>query len=105
MGLSSSGIGSGLDVAGLVNKLVAAERAPAENRMATQESGLKAQLSAFGQIRGALDKLKTALDALKAPSLLSATTATTTDATRFAASTPYSRKRPPSSIAQMPVMV
>ena len=85
--LSSGGIGSGLDVAGLVNQLISAERAPAEARLASKESGLKAQLSAFGLIRSALDKLKTALDALKSPTLLNAVAASSADATRFTAST------------------
>jgi flagellar hook-associated protein 2 len=86
-GLRAPGIGSGLDVAGLVNQLITAERAPAEARFASKESGLKAQLSAFGQLRSALDTLKTALDALKSPTLLSAVTASSADSTRFTAST------------------
>lgn len=85
--LTSSGIGSGLDVAGLVNKLVAAERTPVESRLAARETGLQARLSAFGQIRGALDKLKTALDALNAPTLLNSVQAGSADDTRFTAST------------------
>lgn len=85
--LTSGGIGSGLDVAGLVNQLIAAERTPAEKRLAGKEADLKAQLSAFGQIRSALDKLKTALDALKAPTLLNTVAASSADGTRFTAST------------------
>ena len=85
--LTSSGIGSGLDVAGLVNKLVAAERTPVESRLATKETGLQARLSAFGQIRGALDKLKSALDALKSPTLLNSVQASSADDTRFTVST------------------
>ncbi|MFZ5493168.1 MAG: flagellar filament capping protein FliD [Pseudomonadota bacterium] len=86
-GLRAPGIGSGLDVTSLVNQLLSAERAPAEARFASKESGLKAQLSAFGQLRSALDTLKTALDALKSPTLLSAVTASSADSTRFTAST------------------
>lgn len=85
--LSSSGIGSGLDVAGLVKKLVSAERTPVESRLAAKETGLQARLSAFGQIRGALDKLKTALDALNSPTLLNSVQASSADDTRFTAST------------------
>lgn len=85
--LSSSGIGSGLDVAGLVNKLVTAERTPIETRLATQETNLKAQLSGFGLISSALDQLKTALDNINAPALLNAFRASSGDSTRFTAST------------------
>lgn len=85
--LTSSGIGSGLDVAGLVNKLIAAERTPVESRLATKETGLQARLSAFGQIRGALDKLKSALDALKSPTLLNSVQASSANDTRFTVST------------------
>ena len=85
--LSSSGVGSGLDVAGLVNKLVTAERTPIETRLSTQETDLKAQLSGFGQISSALDKLKTALDAINAPTLLNSYQASSGDSTRFTATT------------------
>ena len=36
--LSSAGVGSGLDIASLVNQLVAAERAPTAQRLARQLS-------------------------------------------------------------------
>ena len=73
-GLSSAGIGSGLDVAGLVSKLIDAERTPVLTRLAGKEATLQAQLSGFGLLRGALDKLKSALDGLAAPTLLTAYT-------------------------------
>ena len=85
-GLSSSGIGSGLDVAGLVSKLIDAERTPMLTRLAGKEGTLQAQLSGFGLLRGALDGVKSALGALDAPTLFTANKAVSADDTRFTAS-------------------
>lgn len=59
--ISSAGIGSGLDVNGLVTQLVAAERAPTDQRFAKIESTTKAQISAFGALRSGLAGLESAL--------------------------------------------
>jgi len=61
----SSGVGSGLDVAGLVSQLVAAEGAPASARYDREEASLQAELSAFGSLRSSLDELRSALGSLK----------------------------------------
>jgi flagellar hook-associated protein 2 len=63
--LQAGGIGSGLDVAGLVSQLVAAERDPVANRLDLRESELNAKLSAWGQVKSALGSLQTALEDLK----------------------------------------
>ncbi len=62
--ISSAGIGSGLDIDSLVSKLMAAERAPAENRISTNETKTKAQISAFGAIKSAMTGLEEALKKL-----------------------------------------
>ena len=62
--ISSPGIGSGLDVAGLVNQLVAAERLPAAQRLDTVEKRFKAQLSAIGTLKGALSTFQSSLSNL-----------------------------------------
>lgn len=62
--LSSPGIGSGLNVNQLVGQLVAAERAPQERRIARLEADARADLAAFGQVRGALSALQAAANAL-----------------------------------------
>lgn len=59
--ISSAGIGSGLDVHGLVAQLVAAERAPTDQRFAKIENTTKAQISAFGALRSGLSGLESAL--------------------------------------------
>jgi len=62
--ITASGIGSGLDIEGLVSQLVAAERAPTENRLNRQDARVEAQLSAFGTFKSALASLQDSLAAL-----------------------------------------
>ncbi len=59
-----TGIGSGLDIDSLVSQLVAAERAPRENRLLRQEASITSELSAFGSLKGALGGVQSALEAL-----------------------------------------
>lgn len=61
MAISSPGVGSGLDVNLLVSQLVAAERAPGEQRLQRFESAAKAQISAFGALKSALAGLQGAV--------------------------------------------
>lgn len=61
----SAGIGSGLDVNSLVSQLMAAERAPADNRLNSDTSSTNAQISAFGALSSVMSGLQTALDAFK----------------------------------------
>ncbi|NNC76704.1 MAG: flagellar filament capping protein FliD [Woeseiaceae bacterium] len=63
----STGIGSGLDIAGIVQNLVAAEGQPVETRIGQQEVRAQAKLSAFGSLKSALSDLRDKLDALKTP--------------------------------------
>lgn len=62
MAISAPGAGSGLDIHSLVQQLIAAERAPAEQRLARMESETRAQISAFGQLQSALSKLESVLE-------------------------------------------
>jgi flagellar hook-associated protein 2 len=61
--ITTSGV-SGLDVSGLVTKLVAAERAPYDNRIASAESKLTTEFSAMAQLKGAMAALQSALGSL-----------------------------------------
>lgn len=56
--VSVPGIGSGLDVDGIVSQLVAVEIQPKSARLDQREGKLQAQLSAIGALKGALDKLR-----------------------------------------------
>jgi flagellar hook-associated protein 2 len=68
------GIGSGLDISGMVSSLVAADRKPADNALNLQQSKAKMQLSAIGTVKSAFDTLNTALKALKANTAFDART-------------------------------
>ncbi|KAA9001578.1 flagellar filament capping protein FliD [Stenotrophomonas cyclobalanopsidis] len=72
------GIGSGLDISGMVSQLVAADRKPADNALNLQQSKAKLQLSSVGTITAAFDKLKTSLNALKAATAFDTRTVTAT---------------------------
>lgn len=61
MAISATGIGSGIDVKGLVEQLVSAERQPVANRLTTREARANSQLSALGQLKGALAALRDAV--------------------------------------------
>jgi flagellar hook-associated protein 2 len=65
---SLGGIGSGLDIQGLVSQLVAAERAPQAQRLSRVESTTKSQLSSLGSISSVLASLKSAATAFSSAS-------------------------------------
>lgn len=61
----SSGIGSGLDIAGIVQQLVAAEGQPVATRLGQQEARAQAKLSAFGSLKSVLADLRDKLNVMK----------------------------------------
>jgi flagellar hook-associated protein 2 len=63
--ITSSGSGSGLDIAGIVDQLVAAERAPIANRLTAKESKANEMLSALGKFRSSLASFQDSLKTLK----------------------------------------
>ncbi|HEX7036412.1 MAG TPA: flagellar filament capping protein FliD [Pseudomonadales bacterium] len=67
-GISSLGVGSGIDIRSLVDQLVAAEEAPAKNRLDRQETTLQAKLSAFGTLKAAMSALQTVIEKLSSAS-------------------------------------
>jgi flagellar hook-associated protein 2 len=88
--IASSGVGSGLDVAGLVQKLIQAEGQPKTLRLNTDEAKVQAKLSALGSLQSALASFRDTVGVLKNidrfqgrqttvsdPDFLSATAATT----------------------------
>lgn len=79
MALQSPGLGSGLDVNSLVTQLVAAERAPAQQRLTRAESGIDTKLSALGALRGALSGFQSSVAALRTESQLLARKAEVAD--------------------------
>lgn len=70
MAISSSlGIGSGMDINGIVNQLIAAEGQPQFAAVTRQETAAKAQLSGLGSLKSALSTFQTAVRKLKDSSL------------------------------------
>lgn len=84
--LSSTGIGSGLDVAGILDRLMAVEQRPL-NLLQQQASTLNTRLSNVGKLQGHFSALRDKANALTAPNLWSSTTATSGDAAAVKVST------------------
>jgi len=84
--IQSLGIGSGLDVNSLVTKLVAAERAPVDNRLTRQASDVATQVSALGTLKGALSAFQTAIGPLASGEQFAARSATSGNTDVFTAS-------------------
>lgn len=87
MGISATGLGSGLDTKSIVDQLVAAERQPQATRLAAQEARATAQLTAVGRLKGALSTFQSALGGLTDLSAFQKRTAKVSDAEYFSAST------------------
>lgn len=77
-GISSAGIGSGLDINSLVTQLMNAERQPL-NALSTKKSQTNQKISAFGQIKGAISSLQSALSSLKSGTAFDVFKATSSD--------------------------
>jgi len=83
--LATPGIGSGLDINGLVSKLMAVEQQPL-NQLSTKQTSFQSKLSTYGSLKGVLSSLQTAAKALETKSNLSITKATSADTTVLSAS-------------------
>lgn len=64
-GISSAGLGSGLDINSLVSQLVQAERAPASGRLTTRETRVSSKLSAYGTLKSTIAEFQESLKKLK----------------------------------------
>jgi flagellar hook-associated protein 2 len=63
-GISSLGVGSGIDIRNIVDQLIAAERAPVQNRLDRKETTLQAEMSSYGTLKSALSEFQTAVGKL-----------------------------------------
>lgn len=63
-GISSLGVGSGIDIRALVDQLVEAEQTPVKSRLDRRETTLQAELSSFGVLKSALSEFSAAVDSL-----------------------------------------
>jgi flagellar hook-associated protein 2 len=85
--ITSTGIGSGLDISAIVSSLTSAYGAAQNAQLASQSSTLDAQVSAYGTFSSALDTLQQALPALEDPSQLAGFDATVADKSIASATT------------------
>ncbi len=76
--ISSTGARSGLDLQGIIDATLQAERVPKKNRLDQQEGRLTVELSAVGEMRSALSKLQESAEKLTDGSLFSAMKASVT---------------------------
>jgi flagellar hook-associated protein 2 len=83
--ITSSGVGSGIDIEGLISKLVAAEGQPVQNRLNSREARLQAQLSALGTFQGAVAAFRSSVGGLTTESVFQNSTVTSSAATTVTA--------------------
>ena len=76
---SSTGLGSGLDIKGIVDQIVSAESTPGLNRINRKESRIQARLSAIGTFKGALSGFQSALSGVRGKLDFNATRATSSN--------------------------
>jgi flagellar hook-associated protein 2 len=84
MGLSSAGIGSGLDVNGIVTSLMSIEQKPL-TAVTTQKTDYQSQISAYGTLKSALSTFQTSVNALSSTSKFNAQTVTSASTSVFTA--------------------
>ena len=84
MGISSAGIGSGLDVSSIVTSLMAIEQKPL-TAVTTQKTDFQSQISAYGTLKSALSTFQTAVSALSSASKFNAQTVTSSSSSVFTA--------------------
>ncbi|MEL4181269.1 flagellar filament capping protein FliD [Roseateles sp. PN1] len=87
--ITSTGIGSGLDVETIVSKLMSIERQPVVN-LQTRATALQAKLSSYGKLQSNISTLKDAATKLNNPDIWGANLSTSSDATAVTAATSQS---------------
>lgn len=84
--ITSTGIGSGLDVSSIVSQLVSAERTPIDRQLTVAQAKANTKISALGSFKGALSALQESAKALKTGGAIGAVSAQSSDNTIFTAS-------------------
>jgi flagellar hook-associated protein 2 len=83
---SSTGLGSGLDINGLVSQLVAAEKATKQTQITRSQTSTVTTISALASLKGAMSTFNTALTPLKSVEIFASRSATSSDQEYFSAS-------------------
>lgn len=78
MAITSAGVGSGLDINGIISQLMTVESRPL-SQLKAKESKEQQKLSAYGQVKGALSTFQNAVKALQDNAKFSGTKVSTTD--------------------------
>lgn len=84
MGISSTGIGSGLDVSNIVSQLVALEKKPLTS-LQTSATFIQTQISTYAQVQSLVSDLSTAATGLAKAGLWTQNSATSSDKTALSA--------------------
>lgn len=79
MAISSTGLGSGIDINGLVSSIIQAESQPALNRLARKEATLQAELSAVSIFKSSLSQFQSKVSGLKDATVFSNRSASSSD--------------------------
>jgi len=85
--VQSLGLGSGLDISGIITAIVDAERVPTTNQLDRQQSKLDAQISAFGTLKSKVSAIDSAVSTLAASSTYNRYSAKSSDESVFTATT------------------
>src|SRR6202451_1264788 len=85
--ITSTGIGSGLNISAIVSALTTSFGAAQTNELSNEQTTLNAQVSAFGTFSSALGTLQATLSTLEDPSQLAGYDATVADKTIASATT------------------
>lgn len=85
--LTTNGLGSGLDINGLVTQLVQAEQAPSANRISARNSQVQAKLSAYGGLRATVAEFQATLGKLQSDSAFKSRTVQVSNDSLLKAST------------------
>jgi flagellar hook-associated protein 2 len=85
-GITSTGLGSGLDIKSLVSGLVSAEQTPVTKRLDKQEARITAQISSYGSLKSAMSTFQGSLSGLKNLSTFQKLSATSSDTSIITAS-------------------
>jgi flagellar hook-associated protein 2 len=85
--ITSTGIGSGLNIGAIVSSLTTAYGAAQTSQLTARQTSLNAQVSAYGTFSSALDTLQATLTTLENPSQLAGFDATVADKTIASATT------------------
>ena len=85
--LSGAGSSTGIDVNTLVTELVASDRAPFDDQIATRQASLSSEVSSLGTVKGALSTFQTAVQSLSTAGAFSPQLANSTNQNIVTAST------------------